>query len=43
MPIQQKDRAQAIALQNLLPTIYLVDGGGAKLDPSKVSDVVLHQ
>ena len=27
-------RAQQIALENHLPTIYLVDGGGAKLDAS---------
>jgi len=38
--LKKQDRAQAIALQNLLPTIYLVDGGGAKLDASKVKDIV---
>ena len=26
--LKKQDRAQAVALQNLLPTIYLVDGGG---------------
>merc|ERR1719217_114854 len=38
--LKKQDRAQAIALQNLLPTIYLVDGGGAKLDPSKVQGLI---
>jgi len=38
--LTKQSRAQSIALQNLLPTIYLVDGGGAKLDPSQVNEIV---
>lgn len=38
--LKKQDRAQQIALQNLLPTIYMVDGGGAKLDPSQVDSIV---
>merc|ERR1719221_1097520 len=38
--LRKQDRAQAIALQNLLPCIFLVDGGVAKLDPSQVQNVV---
>jgi len=34
----KQNRAQAIALQNLLPTIYLVDGGGAKLDADALTE-----
>lgn len=36
----KQNRAQTIALQNLLPTIYLVDGGGAKLDPKELQDMI---
>eukprot|EP00929_Paragymnodinium_shiwhaense_P037168 TRINITY_DN19849_c0_g1_i1.p1 TRINITY_DN19849_c0_g1~~TRINITY_DN19849_c0_g1_i1.p1 ORF type:complete len:1168 (-),score=327.33 TRINITY_DN19849_c0_g1_i1:495-3998(-) len=36
----KQNRAQAIALQNLLPCIYLVDGGGAKLDANALENGV---
>jgi acetyl-CoA carboxylase carboxyltransferase component/acetyl/propionyl-CoA carboxylase alpha subunit len=40
MTLTKQTRAQTIALQNLLPTIYLVDGGGANLNQTDVKDIV---
>lgn len=39
LTMRKQDRAQDIALQNLLPTIYLVDGGGANLDPKQIQNL----